>query len=247
MFQVNNPIDRIQRGGGKVVVNADGTISLTGAVSSAGVVQLANGTAAAPSVTFASDPDTGLYRIGANQLGIALNGTKVIDIASGAVAITSSVATPGAGVGALQIDAASLTSGNGAALQINVNGLTSSNAIRVNSTSTAFNGGSLFTAYATGNTVGSKYGGYVVVSGTASLNTGWYVEASGGTANVGLEIGSGSLKMAATNGFIELSEMSAPTGVADKARLFAVDSGAGKTILKAIFGSGAAQTIATEP
>src|SRR4051812_13867554 len=38
---------------------------------------LSNGTAGAPSIAFASDPDTGLYRVGANQLGIAAGGTKV--------------------------------------------------------------------------------------------------------------------------------------------------------------------------
>lgn len=48
--------------------------------------------------------------------------------------------------------------------------------------------------------------------------------------------------------FMELSEMSAPSaGAANTARIFAVDSGGGKTVLKVIFASGAAQTIATEP
>ena len=48
--------------------------------------------------------------------------------------------------------------------------------------------------------------------------------------------------------FMELSEMTAPSaGAANTARIFAVDSGGGKTVLKVIFASGAAQTIATEP
>lgn len=38
---------------------------------------LANGAAATPSLAFASDTDTGLYRVGANQLGIAAGGSKV--------------------------------------------------------------------------------------------------------------------------------------------------------------------------
>lgn len=48
--------------------------------------------------------------------------------------------------------------------------------------------------------------------------------------------------------YFEINEMSAPSaGGADTARIFAVDNGGGKTVLKVIFSSGAAQTIATQP
>jgi hypothetical protein len=40
-------------------------------------LQCSNGTVAAPSLTFGSDPDTGLYRIGANNPGLAAGGTKI--------------------------------------------------------------------------------------------------------------------------------------------------------------------------
>ena len=43
----------------------------------AGPMQFPNGSAAAPSITFASDPDTGLYRAGADYLGIAGGGYEV--------------------------------------------------------------------------------------------------------------------------------------------------------------------------
>ena len=36
-----------------------------------------NGTAAAPSIAFESDPDSGIYRAGANQVAISINGTEV--------------------------------------------------------------------------------------------------------------------------------------------------------------------------
>jgi hypothetical protein len=49
-------------------------------------------------------------------------------------------------------------------------------------------------------------------------------------------------------GAIEFAEMTAPgNGAANTARLYAVDNGAGKTQLVVIFGSGAAQVLATEP
>lgn len=49
-------------------------------------------------------------------------------------------------------------------------------------------------------------------------------------------------------GRIILPELtSEPTGIANTATIFAIDNGSGKTVLKAIFGSGASQVIATEP
>lgn len=47
--------------------------------------------------------------------------------------------------------------------------------------------------------------------------------------------------------YIEVAEIAAPAGAANKARLYAVDNGSGKTQLVVVFGSGAAQVIATEP
>jgi hypothetical protein len=38
---------------------------------------LSNGTAGAPSIAFASDTNTGIYRVGADQLGVSAGGTKV--------------------------------------------------------------------------------------------------------------------------------------------------------------------------
>jgi hypothetical protein len=49
-----------------------------------------------------------------------------------------------------------------------------------------------------------------------------------------------------TSSFLNLTEMTAPAGVANSARLFAQDNG-GKTQLMVIFGSGAAQQVAIEP
>ncbi len=51
-----------------------------------------------------------------------------------------------------------------------------------------------------------------------------------------------------TSTFLQMAEMTAPAApAANGVRIFAVDSGGGKTVLKAIFASGAAQVLATEP
>ena len=47
-----------------------------------------SGVVSAPAYSWASDNDTGLYRIGANNIGIAASGTKVLDISNTAVTIT---------------------------------------------------------------------------------------------------------------------------------------------------------------
>ncbi len=49
-------------------------------LSATGVFSAANGTVSLPAITFASDTDTGIYRIGANSLGIAANGVVQLTI-----------------------------------------------------------------------------------------------------------------------------------------------------------------------
>lgn len=55
---------------------AASSASAAAASVAAALVSVPDGTAAAPSVAFGSDPDTGLYRISANVLGFAGGGTK---------------------------------------------------------------------------------------------------------------------------------------------------------------------------
>lgn len=54
-----------------------------------------DGTAAAPSITFNGDTDTGFYRIGANNLGAAVNGAKVLDLSTTGLAITGTLTADG--------------------------------------------------------------------------------------------------------------------------------------------------------
>ena len=54
-----------------------------------GYIGSGNGSAASPSLTFISDSDNGFYRIGANQMGLALGGTKYIDFLSTLIDISA--------------------------------------------------------------------------------------------------------------------------------------------------------------
>jgi microcystin-dependent protein len=66
-------------------VAADGQTTMTGPLKAS------SGTAAAPGVTFGSDLDSGLYRIGANNIGVAVNGTKIVDVATTGATVTGDV------------------------------------------------------------------------------------------------------------------------------------------------------------
>jgi len=47
-----------------------------------------SGVVSAPAYSFASDNDSGLYRIGANNIGVAANGAKVLDISTSGLTVT---------------------------------------------------------------------------------------------------------------------------------------------------------------
>ena len=86
--------------GGFITFNAAAN-ALTTSTTAAGQWLGGNGTVSLPYYTFSSDPDTGLYRIGANNIGVATNGVKQVDITTSGVAVTGTIsgtAITGSGV-----------------------------------------------------------------------------------------------------------------------------------------------------
>jgi hypothetical protein len=71
-------------------LSATGAVSWTGQITATGGVISGDGTVALPAYSFVSDPDTGFYRIGANNIGVAANGAKVLDIATTGLTVTGS-------------------------------------------------------------------------------------------------------------------------------------------------------------
>ena len=51
------------------------------------------GSAAAPALSFSGDQDTGLYHIGANNLGVAAGGAKVLDVATTGLGVTGALSS----------------------------------------------------------------------------------------------------------------------------------------------------------
>lgn len=85
--QLNKMVDAVNN------ITGNGTAAaITGTTGTfSGVVSIGNGTVSLPSLTFGSDLDSGIYRIGANNIGVAVNATKILDIATTGVTVTGAV------------------------------------------------------------------------------------------------------------------------------------------------------------
>lgn len=69
---------------------------------------LQNGTAALPSLTFSSDPDTGVYRSAANKVGIAAGGTESAVFTSNGVEDTVTICDPSDNTKKVRVDAGAI-------------------------------------------------------------------------------------------------------------------------------------------
>ncbi len=69
----------------------DGQQVATARIPFAQGVGVADGSVSAPAVNFTSDTNSGIYRIGADNIGISVNGTKIVDIATTGAAITGTL------------------------------------------------------------------------------------------------------------------------------------------------------------
>ena len=77
------------------------TVQSGGITLTAGVYTSPVGAVGTPAITFVGDLDSGLYWIGANNIGVAVNGAKVLDIATTGLSVTgTSSASTGFKVGA---------------------------------------------------------------------------------------------------------------------------------------------------
>ena len=71
--------------------SATATLATLGANTFTGIQALPAGAVGAPSIYLGADTTTGLYRIGANNVGFAVSGAKVLDIASTGLSVTGAL------------------------------------------------------------------------------------------------------------------------------------------------------------
>ena len=77
-----------------VVINSAGNgFTTTGNAASQWLA--GDGTEALPFYSFVSDPDSGMYRIGANNIGVSVSGSKVLDISAAGLAVVGAVEPSG--------------------------------------------------------------------------------------------------------------------------------------------------------
>jgi len=81
-------------GGAYLLWNATGT-ALTTSTSSAAQSLGGDGSAALPYYSYVSDPNSGFYRIGADNVGLSLGGTKRVDFGAATTAFTGQVTGTG--------------------------------------------------------------------------------------------------------------------------------------------------------
>jgi len=77
-----------------VLFNAAGD-ALTTSITTAGQYLGADGTASLPFYSYSGDPNSGFYRIGADNIGLTLGGTKRVDFAAAGTSITGTLTTSG--------------------------------------------------------------------------------------------------------------------------------------------------------
>lgn len=77
--------------GGLTVTAGGATITAGGLTLSADTIVVPTGSASAPTYSFASDSNSGIYRIGADNIGVTVAGSKVLDISATGLAVTGTV------------------------------------------------------------------------------------------------------------------------------------------------------------
>ncbi len=72
-----------------VAAEITNSVAADGQTTMSGPLKAASGTVAAPGIAFGSDPDTGIYRIGANSMGLAAAGANVATVSASGLDATT--------------------------------------------------------------------------------------------------------------------------------------------------------------
>lgn len=72
------------------------SLAVDGQSTMTGQIKAANGLVSAPGIAFGSELDCGWYRIGTNNIGLTLGGSKVVDYTTSGISITGTLTSSGA-------------------------------------------------------------------------------------------------------------------------------------------------------
>lgn len=79
--------------GAKVLDVATTGLGVTGSITASTIIGSGDGAVGTPAFYFTGDTNTGIYRIGADNIGVACNGAKVLDVTTTGLAITGDMTT----------------------------------------------------------------------------------------------------------------------------------------------------------
>ena len=189
-------------------------------------VEVANGTAALPSITFGSDLTTGLYRIGASEIGLTLAGTLSVDFAVNLTTFTGAIVSTGTTDSTTSITGAVKTAGGlgvAKAIGLGTNLLLSKevdHTVTVTTTTTAATvGGALDIVSGAGATSGnggeasisSGAGGVTGAGGVLNTTSGAGGATSGASGAVNISSGVATI---GSSGIITIASGNTASGVA---------------------------------
>lgn len=164
------------------------------------------GTVGAPGISFVDDADTGFYRIGANNIGVAVNGTKVVDIGAAATAFNNNYALQLRAAGGTARHFASMSTGDIIVLAGDGHAITMGGALAVGG---AAGGALTMNGHVDGNAPTLQ------TAGAAGANV---LRIRGGNGGVALRNNADSATLLQTNdtgvGFNGSAPIAKPTGVA---------------------------------
>lgn len=152
-----------------------GTVVMSGAVTK---TEFADGTAAAPSITFSSDLDSGIYRIGADNVGIALGGAIEFNLTTVAF---SPGASDGSALGTTALMWSDVFLASGGVINFNNGNMTITHSAGV----LTLAGGTIAGASLTAPVIGVATGTSLAVTGAVTSSGGGigYATGAGGTVD----------------------------------------------------------------
>jgi hypothetical protein len=200
-------------------------VTVTGTITPTGSVHAAAGSVGNPSLAFDADQDTGLFRIGANNLGVAAGGAKVLDVATTGLGVTgtlsvSGVATLGAGAILNTPASGTLTNATGLPISTGVSGLGANVAAFLATPSSANLAAALTDETGTGaNVFATSPTLTTPISATLTSPASIDLTLAGGSSGASLVLGQGATAAnvtlnATTSGFLSFTkseDSSAPT------------------------------------
>lgn len=154
-------------------ITKDGQSTTTARIPLAYGVGMSDGTVAAPAINFTADTDSGLYRVGANNIGVAVSGAKVLDVATTGLAVTGTLSSTGAITGNLTGNVTGNLTGNVTGNASGTSGSTTGNAATATALATtrAIYGNNFDGTAALTQAIGAAYGGTGVANNASSTLT----------------------------------------------------------------------------